>query len=175
MHAPTPVEIDAIEHEADLRLLLDSLDAECTKIETDLEFRPGDDDWHARARGALTAFQIARKRVGRRLNGMRPKAARAPDTGAKAQRRLAAAQLMTAQARNAEAKTERVLASRQKENEALVRQHSLSLKFMKHARRMLAPESFEEILEAASDEVAAKAQETFSASPSEETGADTQD
>lgn len=45
----------------------DELLTEITKIETDLEFRPGDEDWAARARGALTAHQICRKHVEHRI------------------------------------------------------------------------------------------------------------
>lgn len=66
---PTKAEIQAITDPQDLRDLLDDIERTTTSIETQLEFDElGDDDWYARARGALIAHRITAKMATRRLH-----------------------------------------------------------------------------------------------------------
>jgi hypothetical protein len=74
MMLPTKEQIEAISNVAALQALESDIDATLTKIETDLEFAPGDDEWHARARGAYTAHSIALKRIRRHMAFLRHQA-----------------------------------------------------------------------------------------------------
>ncbi len=72
---PTRQEIDAMTDVAALESLDERVATEMAKIETDLEFRDGTDEWRARARSALTAHRICRDNVARRFRQLRPKKA----------------------------------------------------------------------------------------------------
>lgn len=78
---PNREQIDAITDLDWLVQFQDDLLVQLTKIETDLEFRPGDEEWAARARGALTAHQICRKHVERRIRQLERGQKRAPPPG----------------------------------------------------------------------------------------------
>lgn len=74
---PTKADLAQITDPQVLRDLLDDLEATTTSIETQLEFDiDGDDDWYARARGALIAHRIAAKMATRRLAALKPMAFR---------------------------------------------------------------------------------------------------
>lgn len=79
---PTKAEIAAITNPQALRDLLDDIERTTTSIETQLEFDGlGDDDWYARARGALIAHRITAKMATRRLHALQ--AAQRPAVGQK--------------------------------------------------------------------------------------------
>lgn len=132
--APTKDQIDAI---ADVQVLRDMDDAAAetiTKIETDLEFGDGDDSWAARARGALSAYKVARSRIGKRIHRLtggpaQNLQAQADLNAAKAARQDAHARLMEqqAQARQDRQENARIAAERHKvEQREKTERHRLS-------------------------------------------------
>lgn len=170
---PNREQIDAIVDLEWLTQFQDDLLIQTTKIETDLEFRPGDEDWAARARGALTAHQICRKHVERRIRqlerGQKKASARGPANleeklrlkelraiaHEKHQEEARQNKLARAQ-KNAEVNRKIREAYEQKKNNTIRIQIAETIKranfaghFMKAARAKCAPELFQELLDAA--------------------------
>lgn len=106
--------ISAMSDLGSVLVLEDSVMAAATQIETDLEFRDGDDEWERRARGALTAHNICLKNIRKRIHALRGKGG-GPDPTVVAAEHTARADVnaaMAAQAR--EANEKRRLALEQK-------------------------------------------------------------
>lgn len=158
--------IKAITDYAVLEQMLPDIDAHITAIETDLEFRDGDDDWYARARGALTAHKICRKHIERRMRQVQPKGPKAsPQPSETKTERLKLRNQHEAHVRaTAEAKAERQKANLQHDLETrrlatdkrvaqAMHVTSLGNAFMRAAQRVLPAEQFAEILETATNMV----------------------
>lgn len=69
---PTREQINAISNRRDLEAIRDEIQATITKIEVDLEYGDGDDEWAARARAALAFHRNASKAITHRLHALRP-------------------------------------------------------------------------------------------------------
>lgn len=95
---PTKEQILAINDIPALEAIEVELDRVAKKIEVDLEFEVGDEDWDGRARGALTAHRICLGQVQRRIGALRRGERKGPAPGspeyvtAKAQKALANAE-----------------------------------------------------------------------------------
>lgn len=63
---PSKEEIRALTDLQELQRLEEELSLSIARMETDLEFEAGDEEWAARARGALAVHKIARDRIRKR-------------------------------------------------------------------------------------------------------------
>lgn len=81
-HQPLPsrAQLQAIGDRAALEAIREAIADRVTRIETDLEFRPGDADWQARARSALFHHRRALRLTGERLREVRTAAQGKPSS-----------------------------------------------------------------------------------------------
>lgn len=75
---PTRAQIEAITTAATLDDIRDEIGRVIAKIETDLEYGDGDDEWAARARSALAVHRHTNKLIGHRLQALRTRATPSP-------------------------------------------------------------------------------------------------
>lgn len=73
MEIPTKEQVQAIKDIPALQRLQDDIERSIAKIEVDLDFKEGDDEWHARARGALAVHQVGLNRIKQRIRQLTKK------------------------------------------------------------------------------------------------------
>lgn len=156
---PTRDQIFAISDKDALFELRDRVEWNRKKIETDLEFGDGDDDWAARARTALTAHKICHGNIERRLQQITKQAQPAPGPSkseTKTARHLAAAERAQQEAEARRAKAEQAKVAQQERVAAILERTSWLSYFHKAAVRMLDAETLEKLIDAAERDYAGR-------------------
>jgi hypothetical protein len=157
---PTKEQIAAIADVPALEALEAEVDKRAKKIEVDLEFEVGDDEWDGRARGALTAHRICLGHVRKRLHWLRTR--EKPETvttsevlAAKAEKARANAEKQKAFAAATEAQRANKVAKLQAARLDLIDRTTFQGHFMRAAAKVLDAETYDRILAMAQERHAA--------------------
>lgn len=156
MDLPTREQIDAISDLESLLAIREEVEFATAKIEVDLEFRPGDEDWAHRARGALAVHNMCFGQLSRRIyrlqqatKGPRSTSPTTEHINAKAAKKEAVAlrQMAETEARRAKVQADRL--AFQERTLAVLERTSWLAFFHKHANRLLDAPTFEKVANAA--------------------------
>lgn len=149
---PSKEQIHAITDIPALEALQEEIGKVAAKIEVDLDYEVGDEDWDARARGALAAHRICMGHIGRHLEHLRkaqrPRPAKdTPDyLDAKARKREAGADKQRALAEASKAAKEHKQVKLAEARLELIDRTTFQGFFMRSASKLLTPEMYDRIL-----------------------------
>jgi hypothetical protein len=143
---PSREQIEGIRAIGALETLLQDVVEDRLKIETDLEFRPGDEDWEHRARSALKAHRITEHNIRRQISRLNPKG---KDQEPSPEKALARAQSRTAHELAAQAAAARKVAAAEAMRTTAVRslrvaveRANIATHFVQAALETLPPEDY---------------------------------
>jgi len=151
---PTKEQIIAISDIPALEAMEAEVEKRAKKIEVDLEFEVGDEEWDGRARGALTAHRICLGQIRKRLHWLRMRDK--PETvttveviAAKADKARANAEKQLALAAATQAAKENKLAKLQMQRLDLINRVSLQAYFIRAAAKILDAETYDRVMASA--------------------------
>lgn len=154
---PTKQEIQACEDIQFLERTIAKIADNVIKIETDLEWKDGDDEWYDRARGALVANKICakncRQRIGQLKNNGGRKGTDHLQPSNKAERMSAAASKIAAQTAQALAATEREKVRDRVRFAKIIEHTQYGHVFMEMARGALDNDTYSRLHKLTSEEV----------------------
>lgn len=151
---PTKEQIVAISDIPALEAMEAEVEKRAKKIEVDLEFEVGDEEWDGRARGALTAHRICLGQIRKRLHWLRMRDK--PETvttveviAAKADKARANAEKQKALAAATIAAKENKLAKLQMQRLDVINRISLQAYFIRAAAKILDAETYDRVMASA--------------------------
>ncbi len=151
---PTKEQIIGISDMPALEAMEAEVEKRAKKIEVDLEFEVGDEEWDGRARAALTAHRICLGHIRKRLHWLRVRDK--PETvttveviAAKADKARANAEKQMALAAATQAAKENKLAKVQMQRLDLINRISLQAYFIRAAAKILDAETYDRVMASA--------------------------
>lgn len=148
---PSKEQIMAIADIPSLEAMQEEVSRIIAKIEVDLEYEVGDDEWDGRARGALAAHRICLGTIGRRLGQLRGKKGSSPTD---AEVLTAKAAKLAAHADKQRAHADAMRAAKENKHAKLlmarldfIERISLQSFFMRSAAKLLSQEDYDRVME----------------------------